>query len=371
MDADGVPTAASAASCASARDGRIVSSRPVLDAPVNKGHLCVRGRYAFDFVAARDRVARPMIRQGSAWTRVSWSTARAFVADRLRLPGREHGPDSLGFLGRATNEDNYVVQKFARAAIGTNNVDCCARVCHAPSAAALKRAFGPASTNSFDDIEIAGAILVCGANATESHPVIGARIRRWRARSARVSSSSILDASSSPARPTSTSQSTPARASPCCTRWPARSSRKGCRRDFIDRRVDGFDAFVRFLEDWPAERAAAICGVAADDIRRAARLYASTSPPALSVHGLGLTEHTQGTDGVTAHQPRPADRQRGHAGIRRQPAARPEQRAGGGAHGMRPVGAARIDSHRPWTRGVRPALGRARAAGARPAHSSR
>ena len=139
---------------------------------MNRGHLCVKGRYAFDFVAAPDRITSPMIREPEGWRRVSWNEARAFVAARLKALIERHGADSIGILGsaRATNEDNYVTQKFARAVIGTNNVDCCARVCHAPSAVALKRMLGASlATNSYDDIERARTILICGANATESH----------------------------------------------------------------------------------------------------------------------------------------------------------------------------------------------------------
>ena len=120
---------------------------------------------------------------------MSWNEARAFVVERLRTLIERHGPDSIGMLGsaRATNEENYLAQKFARVVIGTNNVDCCARVCHAPSAAALKLMFGTGlATNSFDDIEIARTILVCGANATENHPIVGARIKQAALRGARL-----------------------------------------------------------------------------------------------------------------------------------------------------------------------------------------
>jgi formate dehydrogenase major subunit len=284
------------------RGGRIVSVKPVLDAAVNKGHLCVKGRYAFEFVSAADRVTEPMIREGSSWRRVSWATARAFVAERLRAIAVRDGPGSIGFLGsaRATNEDNYVVQKFARAVIGTNNVDCCARVCHAPSAAALKRAFGAGlATNAFDDIERARAILVCGANATESHPVVGARIRQAARRGARLV---VID----PRRIELADEADVHLAVRPGSNVAALNaiaysivSEGLCDRDFIDRRADGFAEFVQFIGDWTPERAAAMCGVRADDIRRAARLYASNAP-ALSLHGLGLTEHGQGTDGVTA-----------------------------------------------------------------------
>ena len=111
------------------RENRIVTVRPVLDSAVSKGHLCSKGRYAFGFVGAPDRVMEPMLRDGPQWRTVTWNEARAFVADRLRSLIQHDGPDSVGLLGsaRATNEENYLTQKFARAVIGTNNVDNCAR----------------------------------------------------------------------------------------------------------------------------------------------------------------------------------------------------------------------------------------------------
>jgi formate dehydrogenase major subunit len=283
-------------------DGAIVSVRPVLDAPVSKGHLCVKGRYAFGFVSAADRIVEPMIRDGSTWRRVSWSEARAFIVERLRSLIERDGADSIGVLGsaRATNEDNYLVQKLARAVIGTNNVDCCARVCHAPSAVALKRAFGAGlATNSFDDIERAGAILVCGANATEDHPVVGARIKQAALRGtplividprrielARYARCHLA------IRPGTNVALLNAMAHTIVTE-------DLCDRRFIDRRVSSFADFETFIAKWSPERAATICGVDPATIREAARLYA-TARPAMSVHGLGLTEHVQGTDGVTA-----------------------------------------------------------------------
>ena len=283
-------------------NNRIVTVRPVLDSPVSKGHLCVKGRYAFGFVDAPDRVTEPMLRHGADWRRVSWNEARAFVADGLRALIRQHGPDSIGVLGsaRATNEDNYLTQKLARAVIGTNNVDCCARVCHAPSAAALTRSLGAGlATNAFDDIDRARTILICGANVTESHPVVGARIKQAALRGTRlividprrIELAAYADVHLA-IRPGTNVALLNAIAHVILT--------EGLQdRGFIERRVTGLDAFVRAVEEWPPERAATICGVDADTIRRAARLYAGEAP-AMSVHGLGLTEHVQGTDGVTA-----------------------------------------------------------------------
>ena len=283
------------------REDRITAVRPVLDAPVNKGHLCVKGRYAFDFVAAPDRITEPMLRDGTRWRRVAWAEARAHVVERLRGIVRQSGPDSVGLLGsaRATNEDNYVTQKFARAVIGTHNVDCCARVCHAPSAVALKAAFGMGlATNSFDDIERAGALLVCGANVTESHPVVGARIRQAARRGAHliVIDPRAIELSEDAdchlaVRPGTTIAALNAMAQTIVEDGLVD-------REFIERRTSGFEDWLEFIRTWTPERAADVCGVDADAIRRAARLYGGRRP-AMSVHGLGLTEHTQGVDGVT------------------------------------------------------------------------
>jgi formate dehydrogenase major subunit len=284
------------------RGDRIESVRPVLDAPVSKGHLCVKGRYAFAFVHAEDRITQPMIRERDRWRRTSWSEARGFVAERLQALIDQHGADCIGVLGsaRATNEDNYVIQKFARMVVGTNNVDCCARVCHAPSAAALKRMLGTGlATNSFGDIERARAILVCGANVTEDHPVVGARIRQAARRGARLI---VID----PRRIELTADAV-------CHLAPKPGTNVAllnaiahvivteglCADDFLQGRANGVEEFRRFIAEWTPARAAEVCGVEADVIQVAARLYA-THEPAMTIHGLGLTEHVQGTDGVMA-----------------------------------------------------------------------
>jgi len=284
------------------RSGRIVAVRPSIDAAVNKGHLCVKGRYAYGFVSAADRITDPMIRDKDGWRRASWNEARALVAGRLRELIARHGPDSIGVLGsaRATNEDNYVTQKFARLALGTHNVDCCARVCHAPSAAALKQVLGAGfGTNSFDDIERARTILVCGANPTENHPVVGARIRQAARRGARlivIDPRRIELAGEADCHLALTPGTTVALLNAMAQTIVAEGLTD---RAFLDARVDGFDAFARFLEDWTPARAGDLCGVDAGAIRDAARLYAA-GPPAMIVHGLGATEHVQGTDAVTA-----------------------------------------------------------------------
>lgn len=279
---------------------RIVATRPVLDAPSNKGHLCVKGRYAHAYVDADDRITSPRLRRDSGWQTVGWDEAIAFAADGLRRITAEHGPDAIGVLGsaRATNEENYLTQKFARVAIGTNNVDCCARVCHTPSAAALKHMLGTgAATNSFEDIEQAASFLIVGANPLENHPVVGARIRQQVRRGARLV---VID----PRRTALAAIAEIHLAPRAGTNVPLLNAlaqvlfaEELVDREFLAARVDGVAEFAEFVAAWTPERAAAICAVAPSDIRAAARIYAGTRP-AMCLHGLGVTEHVQGTQGV-------------------------------------------------------------------------
>ena len=282
-------------------EGRVVTVRPALDAPVNRGHLCVKGRYGHGFVHAADRRHHPLVRDPEGqWRQVSFEEAVTVAANGLRDALEEGGSGAVGVLGsaRATNEDNYLVQKLARAVLGTNNVDCCARVCHAPSAAGLKAVFGTgAATSSFNDIEVAATILLCGANATENHPVVGARIKQAKLAGAnlividprRIELAEVADLHLRPRAGTNVALLN-AMASVIVSEGLMDAA-------FVAERAEGLDAFVDHISKWSPERAEAICGVAAADVRRAARLYA-TAKPAISFHGLGVTEHTQGTEGV-------------------------------------------------------------------------
>jgi formate dehydrogenase major subunit len=282
------------------RDDRIVAIKPEPDAPVSRGHLCVKGRYAFDFVRAEDRATQSMIRVSGAWKPVSWDEAISFTADALGRIIRQHGSGSAGVLGsaRATNEENYLAQKFARIVLQTNNVDCCARVCHTPTAAAMKLMLGAgAATNSFDDIESAKTILICGANPTENHPIVGARIKQAALRGARLI---VID----PRRIELTRyaalhlQLRPGTNIPLLNAMAHVIVEEGlCDQDFLTTRVAGFEAFQRFISSWSPEKAAPVCGVEPRQIREAALMYA-TQKPAMCVHGLGVTEHIQGTEGV-------------------------------------------------------------------------
>jgi formate dehydrogenase major subunit len=282
----------------------IVAARPVLDAPVSKGHLCVKGRYAFDFIDASDRLTVPLVRDSrdEPFREATWEEAVRVVADGFRAALARGGPAGVGVLGsaRGTNEENYAAQKFARVALGTNNVDCCARVCHAPTATAMARVLGTgAATNSYDDIERASAFLVCGTNTLENHPVVGARIRAQVRRGAPLI---VID----PRRIELAEEATVHLALRPGTNIPLLNAMAHVLltedlvdHEFLANRVDGLAEFRASLAPFSPEAVAPITGVAAADIRRAARLYAAQRP-AMMFHGLGVTEHRQGVDGVIA-----------------------------------------------------------------------
>lgn len=283
------------------RDGRITEIRPLVDAPVNRGHLCVKGRYGFGFTHSPDRITTPMVRDAAGqWRSVDWNEAIAAAVAGFRKVLDRSGPAAVGVLSsaRATNEENYLAQKFARVALGTNNIDCCARVCHAPSAAGLKSVFGTgAATNSFDDIEMARTIMVCGSNTTEAHPIVGARIKQSVLRGAhlividprRIELAGYADVHLQPR---------PGTVVAVLNSMAAVIVEEGLlAADFVARRVDRFDDFGAFIAAYVPERTVEVTGLDPADVRHAARLYAQQGP-SLQFHGLGVTEQVQGTEAV-------------------------------------------------------------------------
>jgi formate dehydrogenase major subunit len=286
-----------------ARGDRVLSVTPALDGPANRGHACVKGRFAHGFTAATDRLTRPLLRRGDGTLReASWDEAMSFVAGRLLAIKRRHGADAIAAVAssRCTNEENYLLMKVVRAAVGTNNIDNCARVCHAPSSFGLIRSFGHSGgTNSFDDIERASALLVAGANATEAHPVIGARLKQAALRGAKLL---VID----PRRIELARyadvhlQLRPGTNVAVFNGLAHVILRDGLAdRAFLAERAEGVDELQTLLAGYDPATVERISGVPADDLARAAHLYARHAPAAI-FYGLGITEHRQGSAGVQA-----------------------------------------------------------------------
>ena len=284
------------------RDGEVAAIRPNRAAPVNRGHACLKGRFAHGFVRSPDRLTTPLIRRGGALVETGWAEALGHVAAELGRIGERHGPDAIAAISsaRGTNEDNYLMQKLMRVAIGTNNVDNCARICHAPSAAGLVASFGlSGGTSPFEDFDRAGVFLLCGSNPTEAHPVVGARIKQRVIAGARlvvvdprrIELAGYADVHLRP-RPG--------------TNVAVFNGLAGVLIDeglvdeqFIETRTDGFEALRELVAEYSPERVEEISGVPSADLRRAAALYGEGDHRAI-VWGLGVTEHVHGTDGVRA-----------------------------------------------------------------------
>jgi formate dehydrogenase alpha subunit len=284
------------------RDGAVASITPNLEAPVNRGHACVKGRFAHGFVRSPDRLRRPLIRRGDELVETSWDEALGYVGSELRRIRDAHGPDAIAGISsaRGTNEENYLMQKLMRVAVGTNNVDNCARICHAPSAAGLVASFGlSGGTNPFEDFDRTGVFILSGSNPTEAHPVVGARIKQRVIAGARLvvvdpRRTELADYADVHLRPR------PGTNVAIFNGLAHILIAEGLiDREYIASRAEGFEELSALVAEYTPERVAETCEVAVDDLRRAALIYGETEHRAL-VWGLGMTEHAHGTDGVRA-----------------------------------------------------------------------
>lgn len=295
------------------RAGKVVRVRGDETSPVNRGELCVKGRYGLDFVNHPDRLTRPLIRKEGvsksvpvqeihqAFREVSWNEALDRVSRGLARLKDSYGPKAIGFLSSAkcTNEENYLFQKFARATLGTNNVDHCARLCHASTVAAALAAFGDgAMSNSISDIDHADVFLVIGSNTTECHPIIGRRIKR----AIKNNGAKLIVAD-------------PRRIELCdmaeihLDHLPGTDVAllngimhqivKENLHDlkFISERCEGFESFLESLDRYDLKTVEAITGVAGEKIQQAALLFGKARK-AIVLYGMGITQHTTGTDNV-------------------------------------------------------------------------
>jgi len=173
------------------RGDELVRMVPWKDGKANRGHSCVKGRFAWGYAQHKDRILKPMIRDKveDPWREVEWDEAFSFAATRLRGLQETHGKDSIGVItsSRCTNEETYLVQKLTRQVFGNNNTDTCARVCHSPTGYGLGQTFGTsAGTQDFDSVEHSDVIIVIGANPTDAHPVFGSRMKKRLRQGAKI-----------------------------------------------------------------------------------------------------------------------------------------------------------------------------------------
>lgn len=281
----------------STKSGEILSIQAPYDAEANQGHTCLKGRYAFKFYNHQDRLRSPLIRKNGKLEEVTWDEAYDFMVTKFQEIKNEFGPDAIAGISsaRTPNEENYLMQKFIRAVIGTNNIDCCARVCHSPTALGMQRAFGTgAATNSIEDLDHTDCIIVIGANPTDAHPVTGARIKQKLMKGV---TSIVVD----PRRielakyATYHLQLRPGTNVALLNMMLYYIIKEGLEdQNFIDQRTEGYQDFKENILKLNISELEEITGVDKELVRKASIAYASAKA-AMEFHGLGVTEHTQGT----------------------------------------------------------------------------
>lgn len=281
------------------KDDKVVDVRPA-DGPVNQGLLCVKGRFAFDFVNSEARLKTPMIRKNGKFVEASWDEALELITDKIQETKEAYGADSIGGFSsaRTTNEDNYMFQKFIRAAIGTNNVDHCARLCHSSTVAGLAVTLGSgAMTNPIRDVLQAEVIFVTGSNTTSAHPVMGMMIRQAKmegkklivADPKRISLAEIADIYL---------QINPGTSVALSNTMLHIIFEEGLEdKEYIEKYTEGIEELKEAMKAYTPEEGARICGVDKELIIKAARMYASSHHSYIA-YAMGITQHLNGTDNV-------------------------------------------------------------------------
>ncbi|WP_376710748.1 formate dehydrogenase subunit alpha [Pseudochrobactrum lubricantis] len=294
------------------RGEELVRMVPYKDGKANRGHSCVKGRFAYGYAHHKDRILKPMIREKitDPWREVSWEEAYGRVASEFKRLQAQYGRNSIGGItsSRCTNEETFLVQKLIRAGFGNNNVDTCARVCHSPTGYGLNQTFGTsAGTQDFDSVEHTDVVMVIGANPTDGHPVFGSRLRKRLRQGAKlividprridlVRSPHIEAAHHLALRPGTNVAIMTALAHVIVT--------EGLQDDaFIRERCENeeFRDWVEFVSQpqYSPEAVELLTGVPAQEVRGAARLFATGGNGAI-YYGLGVTEHSQGSTTVMA-----------------------------------------------------------------------
>jgi formate dehydrogenase major subunit/formate dehydrogenase alpha subunit len=277
-----------------------VGVEPSVSHPVSRGGLCVKGWNAFAFVHHPDRLTTPLIRRNGTLTPTSWDEALDLVVERLRSIQQRHGHDSVMFSSsaKATNEENYLLMKLARAVFATNNIDHCARLCHSSTVFGLAETFGSgAMTNSISCFDQTDLILVIGSNTTEQHPLIGTRILNAAQRGAKLvvaDNRRIRLARHADLHLRHKNGSDVALINGMMHVIIAEGLMD---RPFIEQRTENYAALAANVADWTPERAAVLTGLEAGEIVAAARMFAAAGR-AMIVYSMGITQHSHGVDNV-------------------------------------------------------------------------
>jgi formate dehydrogenase major subunit len=284
------------------KDRHILKIEP-LDGPTNGISTCVKGKFGWDFVNSLERLTKPLIREDGSFREASWDEALDLVARKFAEIKAKSGPDSLAFVSssKCTNEESYLMQKLARAVIGTNNMDNCSRYCQAPATQGLFRTVGyGGDSGSIRDIEKAGLVLIIGSNTAESHPVLAARVKRAHKLHGQKLIVSDLREHEMAKRADLFLHPKPG----TDIVWLSAVSRylleNGvANTKFLDQWVNGLDEYKKSLAPFTMAFASRTCGLAEDTLKKVAHMIAEANGICI-LWAMGVTQHSMGSDTSTA-----------------------------------------------------------------------
>ncbi len=278
---------------------KVVGVEPAMG-PANNGLLCVKGKFAFGFINHPDRLKMPLIKKDGRFIEATWDEAFEFVVKRIVEIKEKHGSDALAGLASAkcTNEENYLFQKLFRAALGTNNIDHCARLCHASTVSGLAATLGSgAMTNSINEVLDSDVIFILGSNTTESHPVIGSKIRQAKKRGAKIIVAEprgidlIKDAEIFLQIKPGTNVALLNGMMNVIIEEELQDVK------YIESRTENYEDLKKVVSQYTPEVVAQICGIDPGELRKAARLYSKAERAGI-YYSMGVTQHSTGTQGV-------------------------------------------------------------------------
>ncbi len=284
------------------RDRHILKIEP-MHGPANGVSTCIKGKFAWDYVNAPDRLVKPLLRQGDTFVEITWEAALDLIAEKFTAAKQKHGPDALAFIAssKCTNEESYLMQKLARAVIGTNNIDNCSRYCQTPATQGLQRTvkYG-GDSGSISDIEQAGLVLIVGSNTAESHPVLATRVKRshkhrgQRLIVADLRKHEMAERADIFFRPNPSTDIV----------WLSAIAKylidNGlAKMDFVNQWVNHFEEYKASLEPFTMEYAERITGVPIATLTEVAHEIAQAKGVCI-LWAMGITQHCGGSDSSTA-----------------------------------------------------------------------
>ncbi len=284
------------------KDRHILKVEPA-DGPTNGVSTCIKGKFGWDYVNAPDRLTKPLIREGDKFREASWDEALDLVARRFTEIKAQHGPDSLAFISssKCTNEESYLMQKLARAVIGTNNIDNCSRYCQAPATTGLFRTVGyGGDSGSIRDIENASLVLIIGSNTAESHPVLATRVKRAHKLHGQKLIVSDLRENEMARRADIFLHPKPATDLVWLSAITRYLLENGLAHDdFLRQWVNGLDEYKKTLAPFTMEFASQTCGLPVETLEKVAHMIAEASGVCI-LWAMGVTQQSQGSDTSTA-----------------------------------------------------------------------